>query len=463
MEHDKLYILERMPIPRAILHLSVPTVLSMMVQILYNLTDTFFIGKLNDPYQVAAVTIALPIFIMQMAIAGIFGNGSASLISRLMGKKQIYEARETTSTAIFSAGVTSIFVGVGAYFCVPAILSAMGTSENTYHFADQYMRIILLASPIMMLNFTLSNLIRAEGAARVSMNGMLLGTGINILLDPLFIFAFKMGVSGAAIASVIGSAISVCYYARFYLMKKSLVPPSLQTLHLRREIYYEIFKIGIPASLSQIMMGIGSSLSYKLAAVYGDTHVAALGVAMRVFSLPIFIFIGIAIGVQPLIGYNYGAKLYGRMRETLKTSIMISMSLAIFFLFLFALFPRAMMQTFIPHSEVVDIGTKILKAYVFAIPFASMGMIYMGALQAMGKALPALIVSLSRQGIIYIPLIFLLNHLWQFDGLIFALPIADAFTVMISFSFIFFILKQIPKTDVKTPDHERSPKAIPNP
>jgi len=437
---SKLLILERAPVPQAILHLAIPTILSMMVQILYNLTDTFFIGKLNDPYQVAAVTIALPVFMIQMAIAGIFGNGGASYLSRLLGNKSYYEARETTSTAIFCVSALSVVVGIAAYLMIDRILIGVGASANTYPHAHKYMQIILLGSPVVMLNFALSQLIRAEGAARKAMMGMLIGTGVNIVLDPLFIFVFRMGVSGAAVATLIGNACGVAYYAVYYTSSKCLVPPSLKTLHLRREIFHQIGKIGIPASLSHIMMSIGSSLSYNLASSYSDHHVAALGVAMRVFSIPIFIFIGLAVGIQPLLGYSYGARNYARLKETIRVSLIMAMSLALLFLLLFALFPRALIETFIVQPDVVSIGTTVLGAYVFAIPFAATGMIFMIVLQAMGKALPALIVALSRQGIVYIPAIFLLNRIWQFEGLIFALPSADAVTVLISACFVFVIL-----------------------
>ncbi len=445
MEQDRLFILDRMPVPKAIFNLALPTVLSMMVQILYNLTDTFFIGQLNDPYQVAAVTISLPIFMAQMAIAGIFGNGGASFLSRLLGRKMFYEARETTSTAIFTSVLVSIFVSILGVLSIGSILKGVGASDNTYGYAASYLRIILLGSPIVMMNFTMSQLIRGEGGAKTALTGMLIGTGLNIALDPIFILMLNMGVTGAAVATLIGNSFAVGYYCYFYISKRSIVPPSLKTLHLRREIYSEILKIGIPASLSQIMMSIGSSLSYSLAVVYGDHHVASMGVASRVFSLPIFIFIGISIGVQPLIGYSYGAKLYARMRETIRTSILISLALAIPFLILFALFPESLVRSFIKHDEVVRIGTLILEAYVFAIPFAAIGMILMATLQAMGKALPALIVALSRQGIAYIPLIFILNTLWHFDGLVFALPIADAVTVVISAIFLILILRKTPK------------------
>jgi len=445
MKANKLYVLEQMPVSRSILHLAVPTVLSMMVNILYNLTDTFFIGKLNDPVQVAAVSISLPLFLFQMAIAGIFGHGGASYVSRLLGKRKYNEARETTSTAIFSSATASVILGVMGILCVPLILKAVNASPETTVPARSYMSIILIGSPFILLKFTMVQLIRAEGAAKAAMVGLFIGTGANIILDPLFIFGFRMGVTGAAVATVIGQGLGMLFYLYYYLSKRSLAAPALKFLHLRWETYAEILKIGIPASLSQIMMSIGNMLSYKLAAAYGDNAVAAMGVAARVLSIPIFIFIGISIGVQPLFGFNYGAQNYVRMKRAIRTSITISLSLGAVFTLLFALFPRELILAFIKDARIMDIGTVVLEAYVFAIPFAAIGMILMGSLQAMGKALPALIVALSRQGLAYIPAIFLLNSLFGFEGLVMALPVADAISTAISFGFVWVIVRRLGK------------------
>jgi len=437
-----------MPIVRAIFVLAFPTILSMLVQVLYNLTDTYFIGKLNDPLQVAAITIALPIYMLQMALAGIFGAGGASYISRLLGKKEYTLASETVSTSILSTILLSLVFGLSGYFSLSLILPLFGTGAQTSAYAYEYLKIILLGSPVLMLNFALSQMVRAEGAAKISMFGMFLGTGLNIILDPIFILYLGMGVRGAAIATLIGSGSAMLYYLYFYVSRHSIIPPKFNVLHIRKAVYWEIFKIGIPASLSQIMMSIGSSISYRLAAVYADEYVAALGVAMRVFSLPIFIFIGLSIGIQPLIGYCYGAKLYHRMRESIIRALQISLLGAAFFIVIVALFPEALMKAFIRHPQVVQTGVSILRSYVFATPFAATGMILMVSLQAMGKALPSLIVALSRQGFIYIPAIFFLNHHWGFVGLVSALPVADAGTVLISATFNYLILKKLPRIDI---------------
>ena len=286
MAKNNIHVLEEMRIPKAIMHLALPSVLSMLVNVLYNLTDTFFIGKLNDPVQVAAVSIAFPLFTFQMAIAGIFGNGGGSYVSRLLGRKDYARAKETTTTAVVSSLAASVFIGIAGILLIPAFLRSVGASAAVSVPATQYLTYILAGSPIVLLNFTLVQLIRAEGAANKAMIGLFIGTGANILLDPLFIFVFGMGVVGAAVATVIGQALGMAYYLHYYLAKHSPVSPSRRYLRPRLEIYREIFFIGIPASLGQVMMSLGNALSLNLASAYGDVTIASLGVASRVFPSP---------------------------------------------------------------------------------------------------------------------------------------------------------------------------------
>ncbi len=443
MDKKRLYILGEMPASKAILQLAVPTILGMIVQILYNLTDTFFVGKLNDPYQVAAVTITLPIFMMQMAISGIFGNGAASYISRLLGEKDYIGARVTATIAWSSTAIISALVTVLGFIFLPEILKASGASTNTYGFASDYMKIIFAGSIISMLNFTTSQMVRAEGAAKHSLIGMLLGTGTNIILDPIFILWMHQGVRGAAIATVIGNGVALCYYISFYLRGKSLATPALKYLSLKWNVLKEILKIGFPSSLSQFMMSVGNAISYNIASGYGDNTVAAMGVAMRVFTIPIFIFIGLAIGVQPLIGYSYGAGNKLRLKHVLNTAIVYALGLSAVFTVLFIFFSKYTMIIFIKNAEVVAIGSQILRVYTFAIIFAAVQMQFGSALQAMGKGMASFILSISRMGLVYIPAIILLNKFFGFDGMIYALPLTDFFTTGLAFAFIYKILVSV--------------------
>lgn len=445
MDKQRLYILGEMHPPKAILKLALPTILSMMVQIFYNLTDTFFVGKLNDPYQVAAVTITLPIFMMQMAISGIFGNGAASYISRLLGEKNYEGARITATIAWFSTALISLVVTILGFVFLKDILNASGASANSYGFAASYMKVIFAGSIVSMLNFTTSQMVRSEGAAKYALMGMLLGTGTNIILDPIFILWMQMGVKGAAIATVIGNGVGFCYYISFYMRGKSLAKPALKYLSLKWSILREILKIGFPSSLSQFMMSVGNAISYNIASGYGDNTVAAMGIAMRVFTIPIFIFIGLAIGVQPLIGYSYGAGNKLRLKKVLNTAIVYAFVLSAFFTLLFILFSKYTMIIFIKNEEVVAIGSQILRVYTFAIIFAAVQMQFGSALQAMGKGWASFILSISRMGLIYIPAIILLNKFFGFNGMIYALPLTDFLTTGLAFVFIYKILLSVEK------------------
>ncbi len=440
MNHKNIYTLEKMPVKKAVISLIIPTILSMMVQIFYNLTDTFFIGKLNDPYQVAAVTITMPLFMMLMAISGIFGNGAGSYISRLLGQKRYPEAKQVSSLAIFCITVAGVLISILSLLLIDSILNMIGTSQHTFDYCKKYLIIILLGSVPIMLNFAVSQFLRSEGSAKIALIGMIIGTGANIILDPVFIFGFHQGVIGAAIATVIGNILSLIYYAWYYLKGKSLASPSLHNLRFKKEYFYEILKIGLPTSISQIMMSVGSSISFKLAVAYGDHALAAMGVSQRVISIVIFTFIGLAAGIQPLIGYSYGAKNHKRLKESLNFAITLGMGFASVFIILFIFFSKYAVIMFIQDSQVVDFGSRMLKVFVYAIPFASLQMIFMVTLQAMGKAVPSLVVSLCRQGLVYIPSIIILNYFFQFNGIIWAMPITDVLTTLIAFFFFYPII-----------------------
>jgi multidrug efflux pump len=443
MDKERLYILESMPVGKAILTLAVPSVVSMLVQVFYNITDTFFVGKLNDPAQMAAVSVCLPLFMMQMAVSGIFGNGAASYISRQLGQKDHEGARRTATVTLATCFAASILLGVLGLVYLDPVLRLAGAGTSILPYAKSYMGIILAGSPIMMLNFAMAQILRSEGAARGVMQGNLIGTLTNIVLDPVFIFLLHMGVAGAAVATLIGAGSSLLWFLSFYWRRKSLALPAPRYLQPSRKIYAQIFKIGIPSSLSQIMMSIGNSVCYNVAGHYGNSAVAAFGVVFRVFSLPVFTFIGLSIALQPLVGYSYGANNKTRLKKLVRTALEISGVLSAFFLALYLLFPRWLVTVFIQDQGVVDLGSKALSAFTFAIPFIALQMPLMTSLQAMGKGFPSLIISLSRNGLVYIPAVFALNSLFSFGGLVWALPISDAISAMLATAFFLAVLRKL--------------------
>jgi len=432
MDEKRLNILRDEPVLKAIMSLAIPTIMGMIVQVLYNLTDTFFVGKLNDPYQLAAVSVAFPLFIMLMAISSVFGTGGSSYISRLLGQKDYLMAKKVNATTFYSCIFIGIMVTFAGLFFISPILRLIGVTEATFQYASQYLMIIFSGSIIIILNFSLGLLLRAEGAAKEAMIGMMVGTGLNIILDPFFILYLNQGVRGAAIATIIGQSLGLSYYLYYYLKKNTAGSIAWKYWTPSRQIYTEIFKIGMPSSLNHVLMSVANTVSNIVAASYSDIVIAAFGINFRVFSMAVMLMIGLAAGTQPLIGYSYGAKNIKRFNETFKTAGLISTGIALFFTAIFYFFPAQLIQTFINDQEVINYGVQILKAFLIGLPFVGIQMLIMVTFQALGKGLPTLILSISRQGLFFIPIIFILNRLFGFSGFIYAQPIANILTFILA-------------------------------
>ena len=432
MDEKRIKILRDEPPFRAIMSLAIPTMMGMIVQIFYNLTDTFFVGKLNDPYQVAAVSVAFPIFMMLMSISGMFGFGASSYVSRLLGQKDFEMAKITSATAFYTCIFAGIAVTILGLFFISPILRLIGVTQETYSHANQYLTIVFMGSIIIMTNFSLGLLLRSEGAAKIAMFGMFIGTGTNIVLDPIFILFLGYGVKGAAIATIIGQSIALIFYLIFYLKKKSMISINWKHFSPQKEIYLEIFRVGVPASLNNLMMSIAQTLSNYVAAGYNDLVVAAIGINFRLFSMAIMLLIGLSEGTQPLIGYSYGAKKITRLNEIIKTASIMATGISVFFLFFFYFFSGQMIRIFINNEEVINYGIQIMRAMIIALPFAGIQFLIRVSFQALGKGKPALILALSRQGLFYIPTLFTLNYLFGFSGFIYAQPIANILTFVLA-------------------------------
>lgn len=431
-KQDRIYILDAAPVGRAIWVLALPTMAAMIVQVLYNMADTFFIGKLNDPDLVAAVSIAFPIFMVLQAFGNVFAIGGASLISRLLGQKRLPAASRAGSISFWSAVAVSVVVAVAGLGYIEPILLFAGASTATLGAAKVYLGIILLGSPLVGMQMALSGLLRSEGATREAMVGMMAGTILNIILDPIFILLLGMGVAGAAVATVIGNLVGFAYYIAFYVQKRGVISISPRFFRLDMRMYVEIFKIGVPASIGMILMGIGFAWANVFAAGFGDDVVAANGIVMRVTGVAVMLTMGLAVGCQPLMGYSYGAGNYKRLMETIKRSITIGTVLCTVFGVVYFAFADAWIWAFINDPVVIGLGAVILRAHALAIPFLGVEMVLMVMFQALGKGVPSLVISVGRQGLFFIPALYLLSGTWGFHGFIFALPIADVASTALS-------------------------------
>ncbi len=441
MDDKRIELLSKSPVGKAIFSMSIPVVMGMMIQVLYNLVDIYFIGKLDDPNQLAAANITTPLFMFIMAVSGIVGTGAASYISRCLGKSDYEKASKVLSSGVVICLCLGLLFSVFGSLFIKPIVNALGASEMTFPFALNYSIILLFGAAIIMCNFALSQLIRSEGSVVVSMLGMLIGTIMNIILNPIFIFVFNMGVKGSAIATVLGNALGLVYYIMFYMRGKSMVKFRLRYISPQKDILKEIFTIGTPASVSQFLMGVAVILCNNLAVTYGDNIVAGMGVASKIITIGTFIFMGFAVGCQPLIGYSFGAKNYARTQEIIKKGMIITSIIGVVLTILFGIFAKQLISFFTPLSDVIPQGSLILRGFMWSLPVFGAQMVGAVTVQAMGKGGASLLLSVARQGVFYIPILFTLNSMFGLNGLIFAQPLADLLALLLSILVLSIIIK----------------------
>lgn len=442
MEDKKIVLLRDEKVSKAILKLSIPMVMGMMIQVLYNLVDTYFIGMLNDPNQLAAANISLPVFMMLMAIAGIIGSGSSSYISRCIGNKDYEEANKTISIATGILIIMSIIVMIGGIFMSPGIARGLGANDATFDYTYKYVLIMFIGSIPVICSYALGQLLRSEGNIMQSVIGLTLGTVVNIVLDPILIFVFKLEIGGAAIATVIGQMATLIYFTYAFLRGKTTLKINLKKFKYDKDIFKEIFTIGVPASLNQMLMGVATVIANNIAVEYGTLTVAGMGVAMKIMTIGTFVFMGFSAGCQPLVGYNYGCGNIPRVKEIIKKGIIITSIIGISLALIFGVFANSLIGFFASDAEVINKGAIILRALIISLPFVGGQMVSTTAAQSMGKVIVAFILSISRQGILYMPLLVVLNKLFGFSGFIYAQPITDAVMIIFSSILLFRVMSK---------------------
>ena len=438
-----LEIMSKFPVNQAILKLALPTMFAMVVQLIYNITDTFFIGQTGDSNMVAAIALSMPVFMVIQAFGNIYANGSASYISRMLGEKQLDEAKRTSATAFYLAIITGVVLTAVFFIFVDGIVGIIGTSDATYQYTKNYLIIVFAFSIVMILQVSLSGLLRAEGATSKTMIGMFIGTAVNIVLDPVFIFTLNLGVAGAAWATVIGNAFGAVYYLLNLQKGKCLLSIAFRWFKPTKKVLSETFKIGVPSSVTQFVMSVSFVLVNVVAATYGDKVVAANGIEMRLTSMVVMLVIGLAQGFQPFAGYNYGAKQYDRLMKGYKITVLYGTILSLAFMTVFILLGRQIYAAFIQDDEVIGWGVRILSAFIWCTPCFGIQMTTMMTFQATGKALKSMFMGLGRQCILYLPLLFILNNAFGFNGFIFAQPIADILTTVLGIILSISFLKEI--------------------
>lgn len=445
MDEKRIYLMKEERVITAILKMALPVVAGMMIQILYNMVDTFFVGMLKDANQLAATNLTMPIFMVLMSIAGLIGTGGSSYISRSLGEQNTHRAEKTLSISFALIVVSAVLATILGLAFSGKIVSLLGASSQTAPYASGYAIPLFIGAVFIMGNFALGQLLRSEGAAIDSMKGMLIGTVANIVLDPIFIFALKMGVVGAAIATVIGNALGMAFYLYCYFSGKSMLKIRLADMKPESDIVKNIVQIGTPSTISQILAGVAMAVSNNLAAGYGDEAVAAYGVAGKIITIGTFMFMGFGAGLQPLVGYNYGSKNFSRLKAIIKQGIIITASIGTVLAVLFLLFGQSLISVFTPLEPVIELAVRILNALLWSLPFWGAIMLSSISVQAMGKPLAALLLSVLRQGLLYIPIAISLNSLLGFQGLIYSQPISDFIALLLALTVLVSTIKKSEK------------------
>lgn len=437
------YLFEEAPVSRAVMTMAVPTIISMLVVVIYNMADTFFIGQTGDPMQVAAVSLATPVFMVFMALGNLFGIGGSSAISRALGEKKPERARNISSFCCYASLGLGVFMALLFLAGMDVILAMIGASANTIEFAREYLTYIAFGGPFIIFGTAFGNILRGEGAARESMIGNMIGTVTNIVLDPVMILGLGWGVAGAAIATVIGNLAASLFYVGYFLQKKSSLSIRLKDFRIGDRIAASVASIGIPASLNNILMSCANIVLNLMLGGYGDTPVAAMGVAMKSNMIVVLLQIGLCAGIQPLIGYNYGARNRKRLLQVFRFTGIFAVVMGSILTAVMVMAKRFVVQAFINDPEVIAYGMQMVIALQLSGPFIGILFLCINTIQGMGKAIPSLILTVCRQGLIFIPLIIILNKVVGLNGVIYAQSVADYCSIVIAVGICLGIFKKL--------------------
>ncbi len=435
MTNKEIDIFENRPVLKSILSLAIPTVISQLITVLYNTADTFFIGQIGDPNQVAAANLCMPFFFFLNAIANLFGIGGASLVSRLLGSQQYEKAKKTSSFTIWSALVCTLFYSIIILFTKSYILPLLGANNLTQDFSETYVfYVICLGGIPTVFNVTCAHLVRSEGFSKQASFGMILGAVLNIVIDPIFIMVLKMEIMGAAIATLISNVVASLFFIVYLLKKKedTYIKLNPKYYSVKEHIPREVILTGLPSAALSILVAFSNLTINKLMSEYGNEAIAAMGIARKIDLVTMGISLGISQGVVPLIGYNYASKNYKRMKKAIKETFFIIMGFAFVSVIVLFTFAKEIVGLFIDDALTVQYGEGFQKIFALSGIGQSSAVLFTGLFQAVGKKVQPFIISTMRKGVVDIPFMFILNNAIGINGIVWAMPIADTFGMILS-------------------------------
>ncbi len=450
--NDKKAVFEDYPIGKALTVMALPTIMSQLITLLYNMTDTWFIGRTNNPYMVGAAVMVATVFLMVQTLSNIFGVGGGNQVVSLLGKKQEDEARRVASLSLVMAAGASLLFAVICFTVRHPLLMFLGASENTYAYAEQYLLVVVVIGAVpTVLSNTMSYMLRNIGYSKEAGLGLAAGGLMNIALDPLLMFVLLPDgcqVIGAALATLLSNVSVMVYYLVVYvrIQNRTILQIPRRIERISPRSMKLIFSVGVPSGMALLFYDFSTIMLNRLSAGYGDEALAAMGIILKVERLPLNIGVGICLGMAPLLAYNYAAGNMKRMHAFFRRARQAGLCIAVLCVALYWTFAGPIMQLFIADPVTVAVGTQILKARCFATPlmFLCFHMVYL--MQALQKGGISLMLAFVRQLVLNIPVMILLNTLFALDGMIWSQVLADALTVAFSYYiYLKVIKKQLPQ------------------
>ena len=446
----RTYLFEKAPVPKAVLSLVIPTVISQIITIIYNFADTWFVGRTGDDAAVAAVSVAMPLFIVMTGLSNLFGIGGAGVISRSLGKKNTQDARKAFAFSLWTSIGVAIIYSVIIFFFGKNLVSIIGgNSESEKYILNYLFWTIVVGGVPTMLVALLGHLVRASGKAKASGFFMSLGAVLNIILDPIFMFVLLPKgneVTGAALATMLSNTLAAAAFIIYVkLSKDDVFTLNIRDYSLKKEIVSDVLGTGAPACLSTCLAMVSNIAANKLMSDYTNAAVAGLGIAKKANTLAFHVNLGLTQGVLPLIGYNYAAKNFDRMKKTIGFTFGVAIGFSVICTLVYRTFPGQITKFFINDAETIAEGTKLLPTLSVAVVFCAMTYLMNTIFQATGQKLYSLLTSIMRKGIFDIPLMFLFKHYWQETGIVAATPTAEVLSIFVSLFLLFRFFGRLKK------------------
>ncbi|MEE4562094.1 MATE family efflux transporter [Paenibacillus polymyxa] len=429
MDAENLHYFEKTPIAKAVAHFAVPMMLGTSMSVIYSILNAYFLGTLHNTAMLTALALTLPLFAAIMAVGNLVGIGSGAFISRLLGEKKYADVKNVSSFAFYSSLVLGLILMALGLPLIDSLVQGLGATPDSFGFTKDYVTIMLIGSPFVVLFFTLENIVRSEGAAITSMIGMILSVVVNIILDALVIFVFHWGVIGVASATVISNVVASIFYAFHMGYKSQFLTISIKWFKATKDILSNVFKIGVPVFIMSLFMGAMSLVFNHFLVEYGDQAIAAYGISSRLLQFPEFILMGLCEGVVPLIAFSFTANKL-RMKQTIGFTIKAILALAVVFGIIVYLISDHLIGLFTNDPQLIVMGSYILHVTFLSLFITGMTTLFTGIFQATAQGTAAFIMSVI-QGITLIPVLYIANRMSGFHGVVWSLVIADAVAFLV--------------------------------